>query len=171
MIVNVEDFTTSTIINNFYECFKFIDEGISKGGCLIHCMAGCSRSVTVLIAYLMYKKDITLREAFVQVKRKKKNIEPNETFRHELVVYSELLGEKKFDEKNCIVLFDRVDENLIEYYFPINNEKFFYEKSSKKTEKKLFLKNDNDNNTNNNNNNNNNNSKKNIQNIFNISNN
>ena len=45
------------------------DEGRDgKSGVLVHCLAGVSRSVTVTVAYLMYKNRLTLNDAYDHVR-------------------------------------------------------------------------------------------------------
>ncbi|KAK3160895.1 hypothetical protein QOZ80_1BG0067280 [Eleusine coracana subsp. coracana] len=54
--VEVLDSPDTDLSKHFDECFSFIDEAISTGGnVLVHCFAGRSRSVTIVVAYLMKK--------------------------------------------------------------------------------------------------------------------
>ena len=43
----------SDLISVLPECINFVIEGVSKGGVLVHCMSGVSRSAAVSIAYKM----------------------------------------------------------------------------------------------------------------------
>ncbi len=45
---------------------------------LVHCRAGRSRSASIVISYLMKKKGMTLKEAYLLVKEQKPDIRPNE---------------------------------------------------------------------------------------------
>lgn len=47
---------------------------------LLHCSAGKSRSVSVMIAYLMFSKQMTFTEAFDFVQKKRSCIKLNEAF-------------------------------------------------------------------------------------------
>ncbi|XP_074562844.1 dual specificity protein phosphatase 1-like, partial [Curcuma longa] len=70
---------------HFDECFNFIDEGRSSGGSvLVHCFAGMSRSVTIVLAYLMKKNHITLHEALSLVRSKRPHVAPNHGFMTQL---------------------------------------------------------------------------------------
>lgn len=60
-----------------------------SGTVLVHCYAGMSRSVTIVIAYLMKKKRIPLLKALGKVKRKHKMSRPNLGFIKQLAELSE----------------------------------------------------------------------------------
>lgn len=63
-----------------------------KCGILVHCLAGISRSVTVTVAYLMQKLNLSLNDAYDFVKRKKSNISPNFNFMGQLLDFERTLG-------------------------------------------------------------------------------
>lgn len=63
-----------------------------KCGVLVHCLAGISRSVTVTVAYLMQKRNLSLNDAYDFVKRKKSNISPNFNFMGQLLDFERTLG-------------------------------------------------------------------------------
>ena len=50
------------------QCIEFIKK--SSGNVLIHCLAGRSRSVTVILYYLIKEKKMTLNEALTLIKKK-----------------------------------------------------------------------------------------------------
>lgn len=52
-VINIADTSTSSLIRHFPAAISFIKEGISKGGVLVHCFAGVSRSSSCVIAFLM----------------------------------------------------------------------------------------------------------------------
>lgn len=63
----------------------FSDEARSRQkGVLVHCLAGISRSVTITVAYLMYKCSLKLNDAFNLVRARKSNIAPNFHFMEQL---------------------------------------------------------------------------------------
>lgn len=59
---------------------------------MVHCLAGISRSVTVTVAYLMQKLNLSLNDAYDFVKRKKSNISPNFNFMGQLLDFERTLG-------------------------------------------------------------------------------
>jgi len=77
----VLDSPDTDLLMHFDECFSFIDEAISSGGnVLVHCFAGRSRSVTIVVAYLMKKHRMSLESALSLVRSKRPQVAPNEGF-------------------------------------------------------------------------------------------
>ena len=78
----------------------FIDEArLGMNGILVHCFAGISRSVTVIVAYLMSKNAMPLNEAYDFVKKCKPNISPNFNFMGQLLEFEKALHQG--DHSNC----------------------------------------------------------------------
>lgn len=50
--------SSSSLLRHFPAAIAFIKEGMSRGGVLVHCHAGVSRSATCVIAYLMQERDM-----------------------------------------------------------------------------------------------------------------
>ncbi|XP_068658878.1 dual specificity protein phosphatase 1-like [Aristolochia californica] len=79
--VEVLDSPDTNIEQYFSECFDYIDEAKrTGGGVLVHCFAGRSRSVTIILAYLMKKHHMSLAQALNFVKSKRPEISPNHGF-------------------------------------------------------------------------------------------
>ena len=93
-IIDIMDFDSENIIQYFGECLNFI-KGEEK--VLVHCAAGESRSATIVIAYLMWKKKWTFDKAYNFVKSKRSRIYPNFGFREQLQLFEKLLLENFFD--------------------------------------------------------------------------
>lgn len=90
--IAVEDSHEVDMIKHLPEAFRFIEEAKDRGErVLVHCHAGMSRSVTVIIAYLMKYYHHTLESAFDFVKQRKHNISPNFSFMGQLIEYETVL--------------------------------------------------------------------------------
>ncbi len=92
---NIElfDISSENAIKYFGDCLNFID-GNEK--VLVHCMHGQSRSATIVIAYLMWKKKMNYDEAFTFVNNRRK-IFPNEGFIEQLKLFGKLLEKNDYD--------------------------------------------------------------------------
>ncbi|XP_010251080.1 PREDICTED: dual specificity protein phosphatase 1-like [Nelumbo nucifera] len=90
--VEVADKEDMDIVQHFDECFNFIDEAKRVGGgVLIHCFMGRSRSVTVVVAYLMKKHHMCLSQALDYVKSKRPQAAPNPGFMLQLLNFEKSL--------------------------------------------------------------------------------
>ena len=91
--INALDNSIQNIIQYFGECLNFI-KGEEK--VLVHCMAGASRSATIVIAYLMWEKKMSFNDAFNFVKGKRLII-PNLGFKQQLEMFEKLLIDNNYD--------------------------------------------------------------------------
>lgn len=79
--IDVQDRHDINIAQYFDDCFGFIDEAKEMGGnVLVHCFVGRSRSVTIVVAYLMKKRGMSCSEALQHVKSKRSLAFPNSGF-------------------------------------------------------------------------------------------
>lgn len=80
--LGVEDLVTENISAVFNHAYDFISEALSKEGnrVLVHCAQGMSRSVTLVIMYLMKSRKIGYEEAFIIVKTYRESASPNVGF-------------------------------------------------------------------------------------------
>lgn len=77
----IEDNNDADISAHIEPAQKFIDQSLEMGDAvLVHCMAGISRSATIVIGYLMISKGISLSAAFAHVKSARPCINPNDGF-------------------------------------------------------------------------------------------
>lgn len=86
--IRIDDDESTNIRRHFQRCNKFVGSALRNGGrVLIHCRAGVSRSVTLAIAYLVARCNMTLKQAYDLVKRQRQIISPNNAFLVQLAKY------------------------------------------------------------------------------------
>ena len=90
----VNDVPWQNIIKYFGECLNFI-KGDDK--VLVHCAVGASRSATVVIAYIMWTKKMSFKEALEFVRSKRFVVSPNFGFIDQLKLFEKLLVENNYD--------------------------------------------------------------------------
>ncbi|XP_062177157.1 dual specificity protein phosphatase 1 isoform X2 [Alnus glutinosa] len=95
-VINVTDRQETDIKQYFNECFNFIDEAKRLGGgVLVHCFVGRSRSVTIVVAYLMKKHGMSLDQALEHVKNRRAQAAPNSGFISQLKDLEKSLQDEK----------------------------------------------------------------------------
>jgi len=95
MVIAVDDSPIVNLKKNFEECFNFIHQNRAAGkNVLVHCMAGVSRSATIVISYIMSLNKIGFEEAFKLVKEKRQLANPNGGFLRQLKDYESELKKK-----------------------------------------------------------------------------
>jgi dual specificity MAP kinase phosphatase len=88
LIDTSEQIITNDILN---ETFDFIDNSLKEGNVLVHCVAGISRSPTIIIAYLMRKNKWTFMKSYHQVALQRSKISPQFNFIGTLMNYEKTL--------------------------------------------------------------------------------
>nr|XP_038041335.1 dual specificity protein phosphatase 22-A-like isoform X5 [Anas platyrhynchos] len=79
-------------MQHFKECIKFIHEcRLRGGGCLVHCLAGVSRSTTVLVAYLMTVTELGWERCLAATRAVRSYASPNPGFQQQLRDYESTL--------------------------------------------------------------------------------
>lgn len=93
MGVPADDVPDFNMLPFFQEAADFIHTALSsgKGRVLVHCKVGLSRSPTIVIAYLMMHKQMTLTSAVECVHGKRPQIWPNDGFLLQLICLEEEL--------------------------------------------------------------------------------
>jgi len=87
-VINALDTLNTELKDCFKISNKFIDDALNNNGkVLIHCMAGRSRSVTILGAYIIKNFGTDVKNAIGSIKSKRDIIEPNENFINQLEEY------------------------------------------------------------------------------------
>ncbi|XP_056381480.1 dual specificity protein phosphatase 22-A-like isoform X2 [Hyla sarda] len=88
LCIAASDSERQNLIQFFKESIKFIHEcRLNGGSCLVHCLAGVSRSTTILIAYLMTVTSFGWEECLSAVKAVRSYVGPNLGFQQQLQEY------------------------------------------------------------------------------------
>ncbi|KNC87803.1 hypothetical protein SARC_00060 [Sphaeroforma arctica JP610] len=95
------DSTEEDILSVLEESILFIDTAKdSNGKILVHCVGGISRSVAVILAYLVRTNEVTLDSAYAFMKERKSNISPNISFMGQLLEFSKNEEQKRESKKS-----------------------------------------------------------------------
>ncbi|XP_078544156.1 dual specificity protein phosphatase 22 [Lissotriton helveticus] len=85
LCIPASDSPSQNLIRHFKESTKFIHECRLRGeGCLVHCLAGVSRSVTLVVAYVMVITDFGWEDALSAVRAARSCANPNTGFQKQL---------------------------------------------------------------------------------------
>ncbi|XP_069349861.1 dual specificity protein phosphatase 22 isoform X4 [Eulemur rufifrons] len=85
LCIPAADSPSQNLTRHFKESIKFIHECRLRGeGCLVHCLAGVSRSVTLVIAYIMTVTDFGWEDALHTVRAGRACANPNLGFQRQL---------------------------------------------------------------------------------------
>ncbi|XP_077309316.1 dual specificity protein phosphatase 22-A-like isoform X1 [Lithobates pipiens] len=88
LCIAASDSSSQNLIQHFKKCIKFIHEcRLHGGGCLVHCLAGVSRSTTVVVAYLMTATTFGWEDCLNAVKAVRSYADPNLGFQQQLQEY------------------------------------------------------------------------------------
>ena len=104
LIFDINDTNNTNIIQYFKEAIKFIDE---QEKVLVHCLAGVSRSATLVIAYFMWKNKLSYDKSY-QMVFEHWICSPNDGFIKQLKIFQEKLIETNYD-------LDKIDFKSIQW--------------------------------------------------------
>ncbi|KAI8925328.1 protein-tyrosine phosphatase-like protein, partial [Entophlyctis helioformis] len=85
----IADRPSQNIAQYFEPVAAFLDSALAVPGArvLVHCHAGVSRSVTLVIAYLVLATGMSLDEAYAHVRKRRPVAKPNVGFARQLAEY------------------------------------------------------------------------------------
>lgn len=89
-IQNLFDRPSENIYVHFDKCIEFITQHETTG-VLVHCMQGVSRSATILAAYFMVSRGMTLRDSLLYLRNARGQSNPNSGFMRQLMAYEKHL--------------------------------------------------------------------------------
>ncbi|KAJ6216065.1 hypothetical protein RDWZM_010565 [Blomia tropicalis] len=123
--VNILDSAMEQISTHFDMVADFINDGLACGGSVvIHCISGISRSSTLVIAFLMKHRNMSLKDAFDLTRSKRWFIRPNIGFFKQLVEYEkELFKSNTVRMVWCEASQSHVPDFILE---DKSNYKYFY---------------------------------------------
>ncbi|KAM7040149.1 dual specificity protein phosphatase 22-A-like isoform 1-T1 [Acridotheres tristis] len=92
LCISASDSSSQNLLQHFKECIRFIHEcRLGGGGCLVHCLAGVSRSTTILVAYLMTVTELGWESCLAATKAARSYVSPNFGFQQQLQEYESTL--------------------------------------------------------------------------------
>ncbi|KAK3094467.1 hypothetical protein FSP39_002103 [Pinctada imbricata] len=87
---NLKDSESENLLQDLDSYLDFIHTAEQKGGhVLVHCIAGASRSASLVIAYLVKYAGMSLKEAYEHVSECRENVYPNRNFWRCLIEFEE----------------------------------------------------------------------------------
>ncbi len=140
LTLNLKDNSKENIECIFYKCYDFINKCKNeKKRILIHCYQGISRSVSIVISYLMISEKMSCDKAFNFVQRKRFIANPNLGFFLQLQIFEKRLLN---NEKNKIEIFSVSSFQIEQPNFIVARliyHNFFNEDNNNLENKKLIL--------------------------------
>jgi protein phosphatase slingshot len=92
----LKDVEGQSIAQEFDRTFAFIEEAhAANGKVLVHCVQGKSRSTSIVIAYLLRKRGMSLDDALALVKARRPIARPNAGFMKQLKIFENTLQAEK----------------------------------------------------------------------------
>ena len=88
----VDDSPSQPISESFDEAYQFILRGVRQGRVLVHCAQAKSRSVTIIISFLMKSQKREFNKVFESLKKKHPQANPNSGFKRQLIEYEKKIG-------------------------------------------------------------------------------
>ena len=112
---NLKDNNFENIECIFFLCYEFIENCKKNNGkILIHCFKGISRSVAIIMSYLIIDKKISSNEAFKYIQNKRKISNPNLGFLFQLnYLYQKITCNINFIEIFAVTSFQIEQPDLI----------------------------------------------------------
>jgi len=115
LCIEVEDSPNQDLRQHFHDAITFIHDARCNGGqVLVHCMAGVSRSTTVVLAYLLTVTELCFEDLLTAVRHMRPCVSPNWGFRKQLTTFErEGLAEMRERLRNVFHLRERDHSYLL----------------------------------------------------------
>ena len=112
--IGAKDMEMYNIRPDFDLAFMFIDDCLRTGGkIIVNCARGISRSATIVIAYLMFRYNLRLNQAYTFVSSLRPQVRPNAGFRNILAIYDLELEYARFYRLNHTAKLKQTAPNTI----------------------------------------------------------
>ncbi|CAK64056.1 unnamed protein product (macronuclear) [Paramecium tetraurelia] len=116
--LNISDNPCTLIITYLPESLEFINQNIKNAAILVHCLGGKSRSVSVVIAYVMFSLHVSYEQAFQHVKQHHFQAQPNVGFIKQLNIFQtvlEIYGKPKQNDFKVLnqIMYDNNIESQV----------------------------------------------------------
>lgn len=129
LFINVMDHSKQDIMSHFDSSNEFIESALKvpSNKVYVHCVAGISRSASLVIAYIMKTRSMNYSEAFDLVSSKRRVIDPNEGFVKQLNLYHRM--NYKLDISN--IEYRRIVLDALVFDFRLISLSYYQVSSSK----------------------------------------
>lgn len=95
LLIEADDNPNYDMSKHFEKAVKFIHESLQTTNVLVHCAAGISRSVCLIIAYMIKFHKMKPSEALIKIRQTRPWAGPNEGFTEQLEKYYKEVMEEK----------------------------------------------------------------------------
>ena len=85
--ISADDHEKYDISVHFEDAAEWIHDKLMKTSVMVHCLAGVSRSVSLVIAYFIKHKGMSYQDAYGLIKARRRIIHPNDGFIEKLKKY------------------------------------------------------------------------------------
>ncbi|KAJ3551832.1 hypothetical protein NM688_g4482 [Phlebia brevispora] len=86
--IQLDDTEEEDVLKHLVAAITFIQSELDQNrGVLVHCLAGVSRSATIVAAYLMYAKGLDPTTALDLIRAARPYVDPNSNFLHQLEIF------------------------------------------------------------------------------------
>jgi protein-tyrosine phosphatase len=89
--IPINDNRGEDLLSHLDSVVAFIEAGRFHGSVLVHCAKGVSRSASVVVAYLMKHRGLTLNDALTYLRLRRPEVKPHEAFMHQLGQFEQRL--------------------------------------------------------------------------------
>ncbi|GJE99573.1 ual-specificity phosphatase domain-containing protein [Phanerochaete sordida] len=114
--ISINDVESEDILRHLVVAITFIQAELDKGrGVLVHCLAGISRSTSMVAAYLMYSRGLSPEDALTLIRKARPQVEPNDSFLAQLQIFHKASCRVSMHDKATRMFYlERMVKNIID---------------------------------------------------------